>query len=41
MDDENLEVILPGDHDHYPNLDLAQSLEELPGKYRVVIILRF
>lgn len=41
MDDENLEVILPGSHDHYPNLDLAQSLEELPGKYRVVIILRF
>lgn len=41
MDDENLEFILPGSHDHYPNLDLAQSLEDLPDKYRVVIILRF
>ncbi|MDH6671393.1 RNA polymerase sigma-70 factor (ECF subfamily) [Paenibacillus sp. LBL] len=41
MDDENLEFVLPSSHDHYPNLDLAQSLEELPDKYRVVIILRY
>ncbi|GAB6928367.1 RNA polymerase sigma factor SigV [Paenibacillus sp. JCM 10914] len=41
MDDEHLELVLPSSQDRYPNLDLARSLEELPEKYRVVIILRY
>lgn len=41
MDEEKLEVVLPSSQDHYTDLDLARSLNELPDKYRILIILRF
>lgn len=41
MDEETLEVVLPSSHDRYTDLDLARSLDELPEKYRILIILRF
>ncbi|PYE49046.1 sigma-70 family RNA polymerase sigma factor [Paenibacillus barcinonensis] len=41
MDEEKLEVVLPSSQDHYADLDLARSLNELPDKYRILIILRF
>lgn len=41
MDEETLEVVVPSSEDHYADLDLAKSLEELPEKYRILIILRF
>lgn len=41
MDEENLEVVLPSSQDSYIDLDLERSLDELPEKYRVLIILRF
>lgn len=41
MDEEKLEVVLPNSQDQYTDLDLAKSLDELPEKYRILIILRF
>ncbi|WP_238651859.1 RNA polymerase sigma factor [Paenibacillus piscarius] len=41
MDEETLEVVVPSNEDRYADLDLARSLEELPEKYRILIILRF
>jgi RNA polymerase sigma-70 factor (ECF subfamily) len=41
MDEEKLEVVLPRSQDRYADLDLARSLDELPDKYRILIILRF
>ncbi|WP_106769218.1 RNA polymerase sigma factor [Paenibacillus faecalis] len=41
MEDEILESFIPGQHDAYTNLDLAESIDDLPEKYRTVIILRF
>ena len=40
-DDEKLELHIEGTTDHYENLDLVKTLDELPPKYRTVIILRF
>ncbi|WP_340023730.1 RNA polymerase sigma factor [Paenibacillus sp. FSL K6-1096] len=41
MDEETLEIVLPSSQDRYADLDLAKSLDELPEKYRILIILRF
>lgn len=41
MEDEILESFLPGQSDTYPNLDLTESVDDLPEKYRTVIILRY
>ncbi|WP_433748149.1 RNA polymerase sigma factor [Falsibacillus pallidus] len=41
VDDETLEMISPGTEDRYPNVDLEKAMEELPHKYRVIVILRF
>lgn len=41
MEDEILESFIPGQNDTYTNLDLAESIDDLPEKYRTVIILRF
>lgn len=41
VEDERLESFIPGQNDTYPNLDLAETLDDLPEKYRTVIILRY
>ncbi|WP_286230786.1 RNA polymerase sigma factor [Neobacillus mesonae] len=41
VDETNLEYINQGKNDKYQNLDLKRSLEELPLKYRSIIVLRF
>ena len=41
MEDEILESFIPGQSDIYSNLDLAESVDDLPEKYRTVIILRY
>ncbi|RDI36445.1 RNA polymerase sigma factor [Falsibacillus pallidus] len=41
VDDETMEMISPGTEDQYANLDLEKAMEELPNKYRVIVILRF
>ncbi|TYR81814.1 hypothetical protein FZC66_08285 [Priestia megaterium] len=38
MDDETIEWKQEGHEDHYENLDLKQSLEERPLKYRTVVV---
>ena len=40
-EDEKLELHIEGAPDHYENMDLVKTLDELPSKYRTVIILRF
>lgn len=41
MEDEILESLISGQSDTYSNIDLAESLDDLPEKYRTVIILRY
>lgn len=41
MEDDILETYIPGVQDTYRNIDLAESLDELPPKYRTVVILRY
>lgn len=41
IDDEDLEFYSAGVEDVYPDMDLERTLEELPLKYRSVIVLRY
>jgi len=41
VDDETLESYSSGTADDYPDLDLKRALEELPMKYRSIVILRY
>ncbi|QQZ08110.1 RNA polymerase sigma factor [Heyndrickxia vini] len=41
VNDETLDFFSSGTEDVYQNIDLKRSLEELPLKYRTVIILRY
>ncbi|MFD0618824.1 RNA polymerase sigma factor [Paenibacillus sp. GCM10027629] len=41
VDDETLESYSSGTADVYPDLDLKRALEELPMKYRSIVILRY
>ncbi|MGV3464384.1 MAG: RNA polymerase sigma factor, partial [Heyndrickxia sp.] len=41
VDEETLDFYSAGKEDSYKHLDLEKSLEELPIKYRSVIVLRF
>lgn len=41
VDDGTLESVGPKSNDCYENVDLARSLDELPPKYRIIIILKF
>ncbi|OXL86407.1 RNA polymerase subunit sigma-70 [Paenibacillus sp. SSG-1] len=41
MDHEMIEVHAPGVEDEYTNFDLMRVLEELPEKYRIVVVLRY
>lgn len=41
VDEEIIQSYSPGQEDHYTNIDLERSLESLPPKYRIVIILRY
>jgi RNA polymerase sigma-70 factor (ECF subfamily) len=41
MDDETLEFFSNGNHDVYQDIDLDRCLENLPEKYRTVIVLRY
>lgn len=41
VDDEDLEFYSAGVEDVYPDMDLERTLEELPLKYRSVIVLRY
>lgn len=41
MEEETLESICEGTPDVYQNIDLERALEELPVKYRSVVVLRY
>jgi RNA polymerase sigma-70 factor, ECF subfamily len=41
MDDATLEFFSNGNHDVYHDMDLEKCLENLPEKYRTVIVLRY
>ena len=41
VDEETFELYQPGKEDVYSDIDLASSLDDLPDKYRSVIILRY
>lgn len=41
VDDEALEYYCSGAEDVYPDMDLERTLDELPLKYRSVIVLRY
>ncbi|MBY3619490.1 sigma-70 family RNA polymerase sigma factor [Acinetobacter sp. CUI P1] len=41
IDDEVLDFFIPGAEDVYPDIDLERSLDDLPLKYRNVIVLRY
>ncbi|WP_339320832.1 sigma-70 family RNA polymerase sigma factor [Paenibacillus sp. FSL W8-0194] len=41
MDHETIEMHVSGAEDDYTNFDLTRTLEELPEKYRSVIVLRY
>ncbi|GIO29239.1 MULTISPECIES: RNA polymerase sigma factor [Paenibacillus] len=41
MDHETIEIYASGAEDDYANFDLNRTLEELPEKYRSVIVLRY
>ncbi|APO46980.1 RNA polymerase subunit sigma-70 [Paenibacillus xylanexedens] len=41
MDHEMIETYSPGTEDTYTDIDLKQTLESLPDKYKSVIILRY
>ncbi|WP_243644363.1 RNA polymerase sigma factor [Paenibacillus pinisoli] len=41
MEDEKLQTFMDGAEDVYSDIDIEKTLEELPEKYRSVIVLRF
>lgn len=41
MDDEALEYLSSGREDQYEDIDLNQAMDQLPVKYKTIIILRF
>lgn len=41
MDDEALEYLSSGREDQYEDIDLKQAMDQLPVKYKTIIILRF
>ncbi len=41
MEDKNLHLLMDGSVDVYPDIDLINTLEELPEKYRSVIVLHY
>lgn len=41
IDEEVLDFFIPGAEDVYPDIDLERSLDDLPLKYRNVIVLRY
>lgn len=41
VDGPTLEFLGKGNHDSYQNIDLERCLDQLPEKYRTVIVLRF
>lgn len=41
MDHETIDMHVSGTEDDYTNFDLTRTLEELPEKYRSVIVLRY
>ncbi|MCY8461959.1 RNA polymerase sigma factor SigV [Bacillus spizizenii] len=41
MDDETIEFLSKGKEDHYKDTDLHDALDELPYRYKTIIILRF
>ncbi|MFU1795481.1 RNA polymerase sigma factor [Paenibacillus azoreducens] len=41
MDHETIEIYAPGAEDVYTDIDLKRTLDDLPVKYRSVIILRY
>ncbi len=41
MDDEALEYLSSGREDQYKDIDLKQAMDQLPVKYKTIIILRF
>lgn len=41
VDEETLEFVSPNSNDTYENIDLTRGLDQLPPKYRVIIILKF
>lgn len=41
VDEETLEFVSPNSNDTYENVDLTRGLDQLPPKYRVIIILKF
>lgn len=41
MDQEKLEFHASGAEDSYTDIDLARTLEDLPSKYREVVVLRY
>ncbi|MEC0312399.1 RNA polymerase sigma factor SigV [Bacillus subtilis] len=41
MDDETIEFLSKGKEDHYKDTDLHEALDELPYRYKTIIILRF
>jgi RNA polymerase sigma-70 factor, ECF subfamily len=41
MDDQTIELLSHGNVDEYNDIDLSNALEELPVKYKTVIILRY
>ncbi|MEK3911798.1 RNA polymerase sigma factor [Paenibacillus sp. FSL H7-0331] len=41
VDEETIESYSPGTADIYPDVDLEQTLDNLPHKYRSVIVLRY
>lgn len=41
MGDEELEYLSSGREDQYEDIDLKQAMDQLPIKYKTIIILRF
>ncbi len=41
MDDETIEFLSKGKEDPYKDTDLHEALDELPYRYKTIIILRF
>lgn len=41
LDDESLELLLPGTEDGYKDLDLEEAMDQLPMDHKSIVILRF
>ncbi|WP_318152646.1 RNA polymerase sigma factor [Paenibacillus terricola] len=41
IEDEQLHAIMDESEDHYSDVDMTRSLEQLPDKYRIVVVLRY